>query len=279
MNKIFQKLKIPLIIVVVILIVLAGLYIFGHLHYLSAKLEALQNPKPQLKYNPYRPPASQAQNRPAITQTPQNIVPTVPDQDGYDISNYAGYIVRVVCSDGSPLESATVVMGSGTIYGLNKYVITNHHVVQGSALCKVGITDNVKNSPTRWYDATILTDIPSIDVALLKPTESIPADVSTVAYNLCKSNQIEIGDQIVVLGYPGVGGNTITATEGIVSGFDGYMVKTSAKMEHGNSGGGAFLVKNNCWFGIPTEVNKGELESLGYIINYVALQENAASNK
>ena len=191
------------------------------------------------------------------------------------IPELAGYIVRVICAD-SDRVNPTFNIGSGTIFGLKKTVITNSHIVEGMVLCSIGLTDEIKNPPSRWYEATIVQDIPALDIALLEPTQPLPENVNTVAYNLCNSNNINLGDSVIVLGYPTVGGNTITVTEGVVSGFDGFLVKTSAKIEHGSSGGGAFLKNENCWFGIPTSVAQGELESLGFIINYSLIHQKSS---
>lgn len=190
------------------------------------------------------------------------------------VNDFSKYIVKVVCSDGK-----NVTGGSGTIVGTNKFIITNYHVIEGAVLCKVGITDDIKSPPSRWYETSIQTDlqIPSLDIAILKPIDSLPDNVNAAVggnSKMCHPDYIELGDKVMVFGYPSVGGNTITVTEGVVSGFEGFRVKTSAKIEHGNSGGGAFLIKDtgNCWFGIPTSVAQGELESLGSIINYSLLQ-------
>lgn len=87
---------------------------------------------------------------------------------------------------------------------------------------------------------------------------------------VCKGNVAsnpQIGDKIVILGYPGVGAtNSITATEGIISGFDDNYYVTSAKIEHGNSGGAAILLKDNCYLGIPSAAIMGDIESMGRIL-------------
>ena len=83
-----------------------------------------------------------------------------------------------------------------------------------------------------------------------------------------KNSVASVGDQLVILGYPGIGSQTgVTATEGIVSGFDGDFYITSAKVEHGNSGGIAILIKDNCYLGIPTFVDVGQIESLARILD------------
>jgi hypothetical protein len=69
------------------------------------------------------------------------------------------------------------------------------------------------------------------------------------------------------LGYPSVGAREgITATDGIISGFDKPYYITSAKIERGNSGGAAIHVKNNCLLGLPTLVVAGQVESLARIL-------------
>jgi hypothetical protein len=78
----------------------------------------------------------------------------------------------------------------------------------------------------------------------------------------------DIGEKIVVLGYPGIGsGDGITATEGIISGYDGDYYVVSAKMDVGNSGGIAVSVKSNCIIGMPSASRGGGLESLGRILS------------
>lgn len=77
----------------------------------------------------------------------------------------------------------------------------------------------------------------------------------------------EIGDRVVILGYPAIGGEeSVTATEGIISGFDGKFYTTSAKIERGNSGGAAVDVKRDCLLGLPTLVVAGRIESLARIL-------------
>ena len=91
-------------------------------------------------------------------------------------------------------------------------------------------------------------------------------DLADRPFQWCRA---PIGDQIIVLGYPSYGSrnNDITITEGIISGYDFPYYTTSAKIEHGNSGGVAIDVKNNCYIGIPTGAITGDIESLGRILD------------
>ena len=90
----------------------------------------------------------------------------------------------------------------------------------------------------------------------------------------CK-NPLKIGDSVLMLGYPVYGTSIttfelnpieVTATEGIISGKDSIYYTTSAKIDHGNSGGLAIDKNNDCYFGTPTWNEAGSFESLGRIL-------------
>jgi hypothetical protein len=98
----------------------------------------------------------------------------------------------------------------------------------------------------------------SHDVAILEATPAV------AAANLCHT-PVSIGDQVVVLGYPSIGASSgITATEGIISGIEG---------EHGSSGGIAIDVARNCYLGIPTFVESGQLESLARVLRWQSYEQ------
>lgn len=85
----------------------------------------------------------------------------------------------------------------------------------------------------------------------------------------------QIGEDIVVLGFPAIGATqSITATNGIISGTDPRYYVTSAKIDHGNSGGATFWIKENCYIGIPTFALTGEIESLARILDIGYLFRN-----
>lgn len=82
------------------------------------------------------------------------------------------------------------------------------------------------------------------------------------------------GDEITLIGYPSLGGGTITSTSGAVSGFESTdWIKTDAIAEFGNSGGGAFDANGNL-IGIPTIVATGQMNSITYIQNLNAILED-----
>lgn len=92
---------------------------------------------------------------------------------------------------------------------------------------------------------------------------------SVANINICKAEG-QIGEPLVILGYPQNGGTNgnITATDGIVSSYDGQFYVTSAKVDHGNSGGAAILKNEDCYLGIPTWADTGTIESYARILDY-----------
>jgi S1-C subfamily serine protease len=82
------------------------------------------------------------------------------------------------------------------------------------------------------------------------------------------SDQLQLGDPLTILGYPGIGGETITLTSGNVGGFtaqrdygDHAYIKTSATISGGTSGG---IVLNELgqMVAIPTQLGSGEEENV-----------------
>lgn len=211
----------------------------------------------------------------------QNVTPsTTPSSALKDTSTiveqWQPIIVQIICEwRYSAGQVAFTVGGSGTLMNLSGgsvVALTNRHVVyeEGSGPpygCKIIVPNSSRiyenyqttrsNSAIDW--GTVYIKDPDAFIVNLSKRFS-PTDLKPCFY------KPEIGESIVVLGYPSIGGTGITATEGIISGYDGNFYVTSAKIEHGNSGGAAISVKNNCYLGIPTSVAVGEIESLGRIL-------------
>ena len=119
--------------------------------------------------------------------------------------------------------------------------------------------------------------IDPLDVGLIEITapdtyvRSITSIKKVFTESFC-SYTPSLGEKVAILGYPTIGTvGDITATEGIISGYDSDFYITSAKIEHGNSGGIALSTEKNCILGIPTFVRKGEIETLGRILSTQAI--------
>jgi hypothetical protein len=82
-----------------------------------------------------------------------------------------------------------------------------------------------------------------------------------------------VGDSLVIGGFPGVGGDTLTVTTGTVAGFElgDLLIKVDAAIFHGNSGGAA-LDSRGRLIGIPTSIAADEGGALGYLISADLLQ-------
>ena len=146
----------------------------------------------------------------------------------------------------------------------NKHVITDNNGY-GAESCSVKLLDS--NEKITSFDTRKSAKDYDVGYIYVNNPGDYFKNITSVFPSLC-SQRPSLGDEIVVLGYPNIGSTSgLTATEGIISGFDGNYFVTSAKVEQGNSGGAVILLKNNCLLGIPTFVTLGKIESLARILD------------
>jgi S1-C subfamily serine protease len=175
------------------------------------------------------------------------------------------------------LENGQMVTGwsgSGSIISSDGLILTNAHVVLPDRFFPVdelivSLTTEPDQLPVDMYRAQVLQADRQLDIAVIR----ITTDLNRVPVNyrqldlpvveLGDANALQLGDPLAILGYPGIGGDTITLTRGEVSGFtrdqtygDRAFIKTSAAIAGGNSGG---LVADERGFliAIPTQVGSG----------------------
>ena len=164
-------------------------------------------------------------------------------------------VVEVQCVN----ENGSVVKsGSGFAVGNGRQIVTNHHVVfSGGGRChliRVWVGGTFTQVPQRRYTATLVRSASDRDLALLALNASAEAlPVLTIA-----TEPLRAGEAITVLGYPGVGGETLTLTTGRYSGTveqNGLdWIKTDTPIAPGNSGGPA-LNEDRELVGVPTSLN------------------------
>jgi S1-C subfamily serine protease len=161
--------------------------------------------------------------------------------------------------------------GSGSLISADGLILTNAHVVEVDQVCPydtigVAVLGRSDQPPELLYIADLLVIDPALDLAVVK----IAADLDGAAVQvdlpylgLGDSQAVGLGDQLRVLGYPGIGGDTITLTSGTVSGFteerdvEGRAwIKTDAAISGGNSGGSAVDADGNL-VGVPTIAGSG----------------------
>jgi hypothetical protein len=159
------------------------------------------------------------------------------------------------------------------------HLITNRHVVKYDGYspqdCRVTFPDisgtiSVSGDAVRFPNKA--TDIGIVDISKKSDVVDLRGQ-NSVNRKVCSS--VLVGEKVVILGYPSIGSkNDITATEGIISGQDGDYYITSAKIEQGNSGGAAILVRgpDTCYLGIPTFASVGKIEALARILSARVLE-------
>ncbi len=164
-------------------------------------------------------------------------------------------------------------VGSGTILSPSGLILTNAHVAspasQGDAEYEpdallVGLIVSEDKPAVPSYMARVLAVDGFLDLAVIQITadakgSSINADKLNLPYvPMGNSDEVHVGDAIHIFGFPAIGGNTITFTQGTVAGFspedqlgDRAWIKTDATISGGNSGGLAADM-NGRIIGVPT---------------------------
>ncbi len=160
--------------------------------------------------------------------------------------------VQVIAPDATSPSGFSA--GSGTVVDAAQGIIlTNFHVIGDSRSGEAAAPNTIQiavapagsSQPAETlYLASVVEADPQLDLAVLRVTVRrnggpLPDNLGLTAAPLGNSASVSIGDEITILGYPGLGGDTITLTRGSVSGFVDGWIKTDAEINHGNSGGAA----------------------------------------
>ena len=164
--------------------------------------------------------------------------------------------------------------GSGSIISPDGLILTNAHVVLPDEIfpvdaLQVWVTVAADQPPVPSYYAAVLQADRALDLAVIRISSDINynalnfATLDLPAVALADSDLLEIGQDLIILGYPGIGGATITLTSGKVAGFTGEpafgeraFIKTSATIAGGNSGGLAANERGEL-VGVPTQLGYG----------------------
>jgi len=160
--------------------------------------------------------------------------------------------------------------GSGVFVGDGTRVLTNAHVaVAGSTdpiECNqlfIGITSSISQEPDEFYEAIALEVDELNDLAILEVIGISPGQFPVLKPNY---DELVIGSNVEVIGYPGVGGSTVTLTKGTVAGIlnkeSGLFYKVEVTINRGNSGG-PMLNERGELVGIATEVTGNDVECSG----------------
>ncbi|MGI9595593.1 MAG: S1C family serine protease [Acidimicrobiales bacterium] len=165
--------------------------------------------------------------------------------------------------------------GSGVIVRSDGTILTNAHVVTSEGECEfstigVAVTVDSTSPAILQYRAVVLAVDPAVDLAVLRIVAVLDEDSGVELPSsfpeapLGDSDTVDLGDDLRILGYPVIGGETITLTTGSVSGFSAQaglgtraLMKTDASISAGNSGGMAVDSAGRV-VGIPTKARASE---------------------
>ncbi len=164
-----------------------------------------------------------------------------------------------------------VFLGSGVIFSHDGLVLTNNHIIENQDFetvfgdITVHLTTDETKPPLRQHKAELIIRNNFFDLAVLKIDQYSGKVFIPILQTAMPVKPLE--KRIKVIGYPGIGGDTITITRGILSGFDGVKnIKTDAEINPGNSGGGAFFEEDNSFVGIPSFIIRSKTGKIGFII-------------
>lgn len=292
-----MKIPPPSFVYYVSLIVLSGVFVYGYIdikkenrelvsivqslivagqHDLSmtqAELDTLRTENQTLAHNKELELAAQNEKLnelsgrlSALQSAPQELTTT-------DIVHeWKDSVFKITCTfTNQTLQKRYTQTGSGLGFNLKNGAIfmTNRHVLTRNDGAHI-------DGCTISRDGVVEFDLPLADVrldtqldfafTLFSQTQTI-FDKTLETGSVCKALDVVQGENIVILGYPITGvKDSVTVTEGIISGLEPDYYVTSAKIEQGNSGGGAILTSGNCILGLPTYAQVGQVESLARIL-------------
>jgi serine protease Do len=156
-------------------------------------------------------------------------------------------------------------VGSGFIVSPKGYILTNEHVVEGSARIIIGLQSGEK------YRGRVIGIDEETDVAVLKI--DAPHDLPSVT--LGDSNASQVGDWVLAMGSPFGLDQTVTAgiiskkereTPGSLSNFQRFL-QTDAAINRGNSGGPLVNMRGEV-IGINSQIatSTGDYNGIGFAL-------------
>ncbi len=165
--------------------------------------------------------------------------------------------------------------GSGIVFTEDGYILTNAHVVSGADKLVVKVNDYNDPDVTHEYEAAVIGSDESTDIAVIK----IERDEAFIAAKIGDSDSLKVGQQIAVIGNPGITAEIMFAhsmTTGIVSALDveclndnGYslsLIQTDAAINSGNSGGGMFDMYGNVVGVVNSKIIATTYEGIGFAL-------------
>ena len=173
-----------------------------------------------------------------LLESIQNAFANIYDQSKVAVVSVSARNVRRKASRGSEGSRPIVELeGTGIIFRSDGYVVTNDHVVNGAETIRVRLFNR------QWYDAELIGEDASTDIAVLKI--DVGEELPTLSF--ADSDEVRVGQFAIAIGNPYSLDYTITT--GIVSGIGRALplgdniiryqdfIQTDAWLSKGNSGG------------------------------------------
>jgi len=214
-------------------------------------------------------------------------VASVSGQEGLPLSQrqeIMGGAVSIISLVQDRGELVPVWGGSGTILSKDGLVLTNAHVatdmfdqvgLEGGPMdaLAIAMTTREDRPPTPMYFAEVVAYDQQLDLALLQITRDLngrdldPDDLDLTPVEIGDSDEIHLGDELYIFGYPTIGEGYITFTSGRVSGFESAelssgevvrtWIRTDTTIAGGNSGGTGVNGQGEL-IGVPTQLGEAE---------------------
>ncbi len=146
------------------------------------------------------------------------------------------------------MRTTPVASGSGVCIAEGGYIVTNNHVVAGSANGE-SYSYQILMPDGEYVDAVLVGTDSSTDIAVLKVSEEAAAQL--VPVEIASTSDLLVGSTVVAIGNPGGDELANTVTQGIVSALQRNVnasnttrrinyIQHDAAINEGNSGGGLF---------------------------------------
>lgn len=189
-----------------------------------------------------------------------NPVTTVAQSLGIDLDRIQRATVYIMQVNEVENRLLVTCVSSGTIVSRDGLILTNAHGTATNQACKgqvlmIGMSTDSTQTPVPQYRARIVQIDQGIDLALLRITNELDGrliDRSTLSFpfvELADSQTVKLDETITVVGYPGIGNDSLTSVRGTITGFifepngsdiGATWLKSSAEIPSTMSGGGVY---------------------------------------
>ncbi len=193
--------------------------------------------------------------------------PEPAERAGSDIDRISRSVVRVVALQGGE----EVASGSGTVINSSGLIYTNRHVVEDADDYAIEILEDANELPVFRYLGRLVGFSIDVDFAVLQidrdtQGQRVLAREVDLPSPALRAEEGRRGDEVRVLGYPGIGDGYLSVTEGIVTTVRNVTLhgqrlqgwyQTDAEIAPGSSGGLAVNADGEM-LGIPTAIRMDE---------------------